>query len=174
MAEFGYAGEILKVDLSDGKTTKLSTADYADKYIGGHGIAARLYWEMVPAEAKAFDPENCFICATGPVTGFPGFAGFRWKICSKTALDDPESFSYCNLGERWGAWLKYAGYDMIILEGQADAPVYLFVNDENVELKKADHLWGKTVSQTRKAIEIMIISGLLKHNNARKNEIITG
>ena len=137
MAEFGYAGEILKVDLSDGKITKLQTDTYADKYIGGHGLAARLYWEMVPAEAKAFDPENCFICVTGPVTGFPGFAGFRWKICSKTALDDPESFSYCNLGERWGAYLKYAGYDALAVQGKAEKPAYIFINDGKVEIRDA-------------------------------------
>jgi aldehyde:ferredoxin oxidoreductase len=144
MAEFGYAGGILKVDLSDGKATILDTADYADKYIGGHGIAARLYWEMVPAQAKATDTENCLICASGPLTGFPGFAGFRWKACGKTMLDDPESFSYCNLGERWGAWLKYAGYDALVVQGKADRPVYLFIHDDKVEIRDASHLWGQT------------------------------
>jgi aldehyde:ferredoxin oxidoreductase len=144
MSEYGYAGEILKVDLSDGKNSKLATADYAEKYMGGHGIAARLYWEMVPPEAKATDPENCLICASGPVTGFPGFAGFRWKACGKTMLDDPESFSYCNLGERWGAWLKYAGYDALVVQGKADKPVYLFIHDGKVEIRDASHLWGQT------------------------------
>jgi len=144
MAESGYAGEILKVDLSNGKTSNLVTADYTDKYIGGHGIAARLYWEMVPGDAKATDPENCLICASGPLTGFPGFAGFRWKACGKTMLNDPESFSYCNLGERWGAWLKYAGYDALAVQGKADRPVYIFIHDGNVEIRDASHLWGKT------------------------------
>jgi aldehyde:ferredoxin oxidoreductase len=144
MPEYGYAGEILTVNLSDGKVVKLPTANYADKYIGGHGIAARLFWEMAPAEAKAFDPENCFICANGPFTGFPGFAGFRWKICSKTPLDNPESFSYCNLGERWGAWLKYAGYDALSVQGKASRPVYLFIHDGEAEIRDASHLWGQT------------------------------
>ena len=98
MSDYGYAGEILIVNISDGRTSKLATADYANKYIGGHGIATRLYWEMVPPQAKATDPENCLICASGPVTGFPGFAGFRWKACGKTMLGDPESFSYCTWG----------------------------------------------------------------------------
>jgi len=79
MTEFGYAGEILKTDLSNGNITRIPTADYADKYIGGHGIAARLYWEMFPPQAGALEPENCLICASGPITRFPGFAGFRWK-----------------------------------------------------------------------------------------------
>ena len=69
MPEYGYAGEIHKVDLSDGKITRIPTSAYAEKYVGGNGIAARLYWEMVPPEAKAFDPENCLIYATGPLAG---------------------------------------------------------------------------------------------------------
>jgi len=144
MPEFGYAGEILKVDLSDGKITRLPTAAYADKYIGGHGIATRLYWEMVPPQAKALDPENCLICASGPFTGFPGFAGFRWKICGKSPLGNPESFSYCNLGERWGAWLKYAGYDALAVQGKAEKPVYLYIHDGRVEIRDASHIWGQT------------------------------
>jgi aldehyde:ferredoxin oxidoreductase len=144
MSEYGYAGEILKVDLSDGRTTILRTSDYADKYMGGHGIATRLYWEMVPADAGVLNPENCLICASGPVTGFPGFAGFRWKICGKTLMDDPESFSYCNLGERWGAWLKYAGYDALVVQGKAEKPVYLYIEDGKVEIRDASHLWGMT------------------------------
>jgi aldehyde:ferredoxin oxidoreductase len=148
MPEYGYAGEILKVDLSDGKITRLPTAAYADKYIGGHGIATRLYWEMVPPQAKAFDPENCFICANGPVTGFPGFAGFRWKIFGKSPLSDPESFSYCNLGERWGGWLKFAGYDALAVQGKADKPVYIYIRDGKVEIRDASHLWGQTTFDT--------------------------
>jgi aldehyde:ferredoxin oxidoreductase len=144
MTEYGYAGGILKVDLSDGKITKQPTADYADKYIGGHGIAARLYWEMVPPQTKAFDPENCLICASGPVAGFPGFSGFRWKICGKTPLGNPESFSYCNLGESWGAFLKYAGYDSLAVRGKADKPVYIYLHDGKVEIRDASHLWGQS------------------------------
>jgi len=154
MTDFGYAGEILKVDLSDGKITRLPTANYAAKFIGGHGIAARLYWEMVPPQAKALDPENCFICANGPVTGFPGFAGFRWKIFGKSPAGDPESFSYANLGERWGAWLKYAGYDALAVQGKAEKPVYIYIHDGRVEIRDASRLWGLTtfdVSDSLKA-----------------------
>src|SRR3989304_2209882 len=138
MPDYGYAGEILKVDLSNGKIQRQPSSNYTDKYIGGHGLAARLYWEMVPPEAKAAAPANCLICATGPaapenclicpsgpLAGFSGFAGSRWKICGKTPLGDPESFSYCNLGERWGTVLKYAGYDALAVQGRSDKLAYI-------------------------------------------------
>jgi aldehyde:ferredoxin oxidoreductase len=142
MSNYGYAGQILKVNLSSGKVIKQPSEEYTDKFIGGHGIAARLYWEMVPAEAKATDPENCFICASGPVSGFPGFAGCRWKIVSKTPLNTPESFNYCNLGEKWGSVLKFAGYDALVVQGKANKPVYLYIHDGEVEIRDASHLWG--------------------------------
>jgi aldehyde:ferredoxin oxidoreductase len=142
MSQYGYAGQILKIDLSNGESTKQPSADYTDSYIGGHGIAARLYWDIVPPEAKVSDPENCFIAASGPVAGFPGFAGSRWKLCAKTPLGDPESFSYCNLGERWGATLKFAGYDALAVQGKADTPIYIYLHDEKVEIHDASHLWG--------------------------------
>lgn len=144
MPEYGYAGEILKVDLSDGRITKLPSAPYAEKYIGGHGIAARLYWEMVPPQARALEPENCVICATGPVAGFPGFAGSRWKIFGKSASGDREAFTYANLGEGWGSWLKFAGYDALAVQGKADRPVYIYIHDGGVEIRDASHLWGQT------------------------------
>jgi len=144
VAEFGYAGEILKVDLSDGNTTKLSTADYADRFLGGRGIAAKLYWDMVPPETKAFDPENCLICTSGPVAGFSGLAGCRWQICGKSPAGEPEAFSYANLGGKWGSALKYAGYDGLVVQGKSEKPVYLFIHDDTVEIRNASLLWGES------------------------------
>jgi aldehyde:ferredoxin oxidoreductase len=160
MPPYGYAGQILKVDLSNGKTDKQSSSDYTDKYIGGHGLAARLYWDLVPPEAKAADPENCLIAANGPVTGFPGFAGFRWKICGKTTLDNPESFSYCNLGDKWGASLKYAGYDALAVKGIAEKPVYVYIHDGKVEIKDAAHLWGMSTFDTMDELKAELGDGV--------------
>jgi len=74
MSEFGYAGKILTVDLAGGKSAELATSDYADRFMGGRGIAAKLFYDMVPPETGALEPGNCLICATGPVTGFFGIA----------------------------------------------------------------------------------------------------
>ncbi|MBN2238282.1 MAG: hypothetical protein JW712_00790 [Dehalococcoidales bacterium] len=144
MAEYGYAGTILYVNLSGGEIRKLPTADYADKYIGGRGFAVRLYWELVPPEAKAFDPDNCFIAVTGPAAGFPGIAGFRWQVCGMSAAAEREAFSYGNLGGPWGGYLKYAGYDALVVQGKADKPVYLYIDEDKVEIRDGSHIWGKT------------------------------
>jgi aldehyde:ferredoxin oxidoreductase len=144
VADFGYAGEILKVDLSGGAIARLPTADYAERFLGGRGVAARIYWDMVPAETGAFDPDNCLVYVTGPVTGFTRLAGAcRWQVCGKSPVMEPEAFSYANLGERWGTRLKYAGYDGLIVRGKSDRPVYLYINNDTVEIRDASSLWGQ-------------------------------
>ncbi len=161
MTEFGYAGEILKVDLSDGNINRLSTADYADRFLGGRGIATKIYWDMVHPQTRVFDPENCLIYMTGPVTGFTRLAGgCRWQVCGKSAIMESEAFSYANLGDRWGTWLKYAGYDGLVVQGKADKSVYLFIHDGTVEIKDASHLWGKSTFQTFDSLKAELGKGV--------------
>ncbi len=148
MKQYGYAGNILKADLSSGSISTLETSDYSDRFIGGRGIAAKLYWDFVPPEAKALDPENCLICTTGPVAGFNGFAGSRWQICGKSPQGDRETFSYANLGGRWGITLKYAGYDGLVIQGRADKPVYIYIKNDTIEIRDASQLWGKSAFDT--------------------------
>ena len=136
----GYAGSILRVNLSDGSNNKVPTEDYEELFLGGRGIAAKVYWDEVPPRIDAFDPENRLIFITGPVAGVPGFAGSRWQVCGKSPFHD--RFSYCNLGGSWGAELKFAGYDGLVVYGKADRPVYLLVDGERVEIREATHLTG--------------------------------
>ncbi len=142
MKQFGYAGSILKVDLSSGHISTLETMDYSERFIGGRGVASKLYWDFVPPETKALDPDNCLICATGPVAGFIGFAGSRWQICGKSPQGDRETFSFANFGGRWGITLKYAGYDALVIQGKADRPVYVYIKNETVEIRDASRFWG--------------------------------
>src|SRR4030042_1918636 len=145
MTEFGYAGEILKVDLSDGNIARLPSAPYTEKFLGGRGLAAKIYWDTVPVQTKAYDAENCLIYATGPVSGFTGVSGgSRWQVCGKSPVMEPETFSYANLGERWGTRLKYAGYDALVVQGKADKPTYIYIHDGIVEMHDASALWGKS------------------------------
>ena len=153
MSKFGYSGAILKVDLSRRQTVNLPTDDYADRFIGGRGLAAKLYWDQVPPQTKAFDPENCLIFVTGPMAGFTGLAGSRWQVCGKSAAMEPQFFSHGNLGGSWGAWLKFAGYDAIAIQGASGKPVYLFVHDGIAEIKDASFIWGKTAPETQEILK---------------------
>jgi aldehyde:ferredoxin oxidoreductase len=149
----GYAGKILKVDLSNRRITASALDDGTGQFLGGRGMAAKLYWDMTPSETGAMEPDNCLICATGPVTGYFGFAGCRWIICGKSPARQPEAFSYGNLGGKWGSTLKYAGYDALAVQGKAEKPVYLFIHNNSVEIRDATGLWGKSTFDTIDAIK---------------------
>ena len=117
---FGWAGKILKVDLTRSDVVELDTMEYAGRFLGGRGIATRLYWEEVAPEAGALEPGNCLILMTGPLgaTGVQGAS--RFEVVSKSPMLLPEGFCYGNLGGYFAPYLKKAGYDGIAVSGRAD------------------------------------------------------
>jgi aldehyde:ferredoxin oxidoreductase len=149
MSAPGYAGRILRIDLSRGTVTELETDGYSGRFLGGRGIAAKIYWDETAPGVKALGPENCLVFITGPVAGFTRFSGCRWQICGKSPQMHPESFSYANLGGSWGAWLKYAGYDGLVVTGKAERPTYISIENDKVQIKDASYLWGKTAVETQ-------------------------
>ena len=151
--EAGYAGKILRVDLSSGSTATVETSEYAPKFIGGRGIAAKIYWDEVSPQVDPFDPENRLLFFTGPVAGFAQLAGSRWQVCGKSPATDTKHFCYCNLGGHWGAGLKFAGYDGLIIQGKSDKPVYLLIRDDTVEIRDAASLWGKGAVRVRETLK---------------------
>jgi aldehyde:ferredoxin oxidoreductase len=151
--EAGYAGKILRVDLSSGSTATVDTSKYAPKFIGGRGIAAKIYWDEVSPQVDPFDPENRLLFFTGPVAGFAQLAGSRWQVCGKSPATDTKQFCYSNLGGHWGAGLKFAGYDGLIIQGQSDKPVYLLIRDDTVEIRDAVSLWGKGAVRVRETLK---------------------
>lgn len=174
MTEYGYAGEILRVDLSGGKITCTPTADYTGLYLGGRGLAARLYWDMVPPSAGALEPENCFLAVTGPTTGFIGVAGSRWQVCGKSPNNDPGAFSYGNGGGRWGNALKAAGFDAVAVQGRASRPVYLYLHDGRADIRDASSLWGKSTYDTIELIksELGTDVSVLTTGPAGENQVV--
>jgi aldehyde:ferredoxin oxidoreductase len=170
----GYAGEILTIDLGSQRVNRLSTADYVDKFMGGEGLAVKLFWDLVPPHAKAFDAENGLICVNGPLAGFPRFASCRWLVCGKSAAGKIEAFSFGNLGGNWGNQLKYAGYDGIVVLGQADRPVYLLINSTGVEIRDASHLWGKSAFESYSLLknELGPFMSILTIGQAAENLIV--
>jgi aldehyde:ferredoxin oxidoreductase len=143
----GYQGKILRVDLSNG-TIKVENLneDVARKFIGGRGLATKLFIDEVSPQVNALSPENKLLIATGPLTGTPTPTGGRYMVVTKSPLTGTIASS--NSGGYWGAELKFAGYDIIILEGKSEKPVYLMIDDDTVEIRDASHLWGKVVSET--------------------------
>jgi aldehyde:ferredoxin oxidoreductase len=152
MTIFGYAGKILRIDLSSGSTSEVSTLDYV-RFLGGRGLAAKIYWDEVSPKINAFDADNRLIFATGPLAGLPVLGSSRWTVCGKSPAQTPGQFCYGNLGGRWGAELKFAGYDAIVVQGKSEKPVYLFLHDDTAELRDASALWGKGSIETREALK---------------------
>ncbi len=153
MQEFtnGYSGRILSIDLSTGGVKETPTESYSPLFLGGRGIAAKIYWDEVPPDISPFDPENRLIFITGPVTATTGFCGSRWQVCGKSPQHD--TFSYCNLGGNWGAQLKRAGYDGLVVSGQAEGPAYLWITNNGVEIRRADHLMGQGAIACRESLK---------------------
>ena len=170
---YGYIGKILRVDLSSGSITQMPTMDYADRFLGGRGIAAKICWDEVPPEVGAFDPENRLIFATGPLAGLSGISASRWTVCGKSPAMVPERFSHSVGGGAWGVQLKFAGYDAIVVQGRSDKPVYLFIEDGVAEIRDASHLWGKSTVETRRILgeELGSIAGILACGPAGENMV---
>ncbi|NQZ96949.1 MAG: aldehyde ferredoxin oxidoreductase family protein [Myxococcales bacterium] len=143
----GWTGNILRVNLSAGSVVKEPlNEEWARQYVGGRGVAARYLSEEVDPEVDPLAPENSLIFATGPLTGTNASCGSRYMVVTKGPLTGAMTTS--NSGGMWAPELKFAGYDMIIFEGKSERPVYLWILDDEVELRPAEHLWGKGVFDT--------------------------
>ena len=151
--QHGYAGRILNVDLSSGSITDMPTSDYTDRFLGGRGIAAKIYWDEVSPDIKPFSPDNRLLFMTGPLAGFSGIAGSRWTVCGKSPTTNPERFSYTNMGGSWGAHLKFGGYDGIVINGESDKPAYLSIHDGHAEIRDASTLWGQNTVEVRETLK---------------------
>jgi aldehyde:ferredoxin oxidoreductase len=145
---YGWVGKILKVDLTKMTVSTIPTSKYVPKFIGGRGVGAMLYWEEVPPECRAFDPENALIMMTGPVTGTLAPSAGKFSITCKSPVNVREAYCLSVPGGHWGPELKFAGYDGIVVKGKATEPVYLWIHDGKAEIHGAKYLWGNTVINT--------------------------
>lgn len=142
----GYMGRILRVDLSSGKIEKENLKEgFARKFLGGRGFGARILYDEIKAGTDPFSPENVIVFATGPLTGTRTPESGRHTVISKSPLTGGIGTS--TSGGFWGYMLKKAGFDAIVVRGSADKPVYLWVEDGKAEIRSAEHLWGKLVSE---------------------------
>ena len=177
---YGWCGKILKVDLSDRRITELETMNYAEGFLGGRGIATRIYWDEVKPEVNAFDPDNRLIFMTGPLVATGAQGASRFEVVGKSPMQMPEGFCYGNLGGFFGPYLKRAGYDGIVISGRSEKPVYLWVNDGKPQILDASSLWGRGVYDVRDILKDkhgknarFITTGVAGENMCRSATVIT-
>jgi len=148
---YGYAGKILRVDLTTGRISTEPTVRYAREWLGGSGIAQWILYNEIRPWVTPYAPANRLIIGTGPLNGTLAPGASRVTADSKNALTLGVGSS--NSDSHLAPELKFAGYDHIILQGKARKPVYLWIKDEHVELRDAVHLWGKTTWETDEMIK---------------------
>ncbi|MCZ6474073.1 MAG: hypothetical protein O6934_11595 [SAR324 cluster bacterium] len=147
----GYAGKVLRVDLGKNKiwTQTLSPAEWRE-CVGGVGLGAKILYEEVPAKAHWDHPENRLVLATGPFAGLPIWGTGGLTVTTRGAMTNGATSTQAN--GFFGASLKFSGYDAIVLQGKAKKWVYLYINDDVVELRDAKHLLGKDTWETQDAL----------------------
>ncbi len=147
----GYCGVVLRINLTNRTIDKEPlNEELAKKFIGGRGLGTKMYYDEVDPKIDPLSPDNKLLFVAGPLTGTPTPTSGRYMVVTKGPLTGTIASS--NSGGHWGAELKHAGYDVIILEGKADAPVYIAIEDDKVEIRDAAHLWGKIVDDTEALI----------------------
>ena len=157
----GWTGKTLRVDLSTGKTSEVDTiAEYKD-FLGGTGLAYKVLWDEVPPGTHPWDPENRIVFSVGPLTGTGTPLSSRVSITSLSPINYMNLPTTGHMGGHWGAELKFAGWDGIIIQGKAVSPVWLYINDNKVELRDAKRFWGSGVD--RATYEICTIMGSNAH-----------
>ena len=160
----GYCQKILRINLSTGAVnTEALDLTTAKKFIGGRGLGSYILSEEVDPGIDPCSADNKIIFAAGPLTGTSAPTGGRYMVVTKSPLSGTIASS--NSGGFWGAELKHAGYDLIIVEGKSDKPCYILINDADVQVKDAEKYWGKLVSETT--------DGLIEETQLPKARILT-
>ena len=147
-----WAKRILRVNLNKGTcVAEPLNMEWAQKYLGQRGLATKYLCEEIDPKVDPLSPDNKLIFATGPLTGTAAATGGRWSVITKGALTGAIACS--NSGGFFGAELKFAGWDMVIVEGKSKKPVYLLIQDDDAQLMDAANYWGRTVWETETGLK---------------------
>jgi aldehyde:ferredoxin oxidoreductase len=152
MFKGGYTGRILRINLTDGsiKTEPLAE-DLARAYIGGAGFGIKLLYDEVKKGVDPLSPENKLIFASGPLSGTSVPCASRMAITSKSPLTGAVGMSLT--GGYFPVELKFAGYDIMIIEGKSERPVYISIKDDTIKIKSAEKVWGMKTTDTQQIIK---------------------
>jgi len=156
-----WQGKVLRVDLSEGTSSvEPLNMEWAHDFLGERGLATKYLWENMDPKVDPMGPDNVLIFATGPLTGTMASTSGRYTVVTKGPLTGAIACS--NSGGKFGADLKFAGYDMLILQGKSPEPVYLHIVDDQVEFLPAEEIWGTSVWHTEEWIKARHQNPLLK------------
>jgi aldehyde:ferredoxin oxidoreductase len=148
---YGFNGKIARVNLTTENIVVEEIDDYIYRmYLGGRGLGAYFLLKELKPRIDPFSPENKLIFATGILTGVPLPGLSKYSVISKSPLTN--GFGEAEAGGFFGPELKFAGFDALIIEGKSEKPVYLWINDEKIEIRDANHLWGKTIKEVQEEI----------------------
>ena len=149
---YGYTGNILHIDLSSKKhRIEHPPETFYRTYWGGRGLALYYMLKEMKPHTDPLSPDNLLIFAPGVLTGTPAPAMPRYTVCAKSPLTGAQGEA--EAGGWWGPELKKAGFDALIIKGASTTPIYLWINEGNIEFKDASHLWGKDTGTTQKIIK---------------------
>jgi aldehyde:ferredoxin oxidoreductase len=149
---YAETGCNLEIDLATGNIERVETnPEYLELFLGGLGTNVKELWDRVPPETKPFDPENLLIFAAGLLCGTPAFSCNRTVV--STLSPQNEFLAYPMMGGFFAAELKYAGYDKVILRNKSPNLVYIWINNDKVEIRDASHLQGKGSLETQEQIK---------------------
>lgn len=148
---YGYGGKILTVDLSTSKISAEETPkELITKYLAGDGFGVKLLYDNLKPKIDPLSPENIIVISPGLLTGTPVPTAGKTGFYSKSPLTN--AFAQSMIGA-FGNELKYAGYDSLIIKGKPEKPCYLWLNDDSIEIKSAEHLWGKNTREVAEMIK---------------------
>ncbi|TAK29624.1 MAG: aldehyde ferredoxin oxidoreductase [Chloroflexota bacterium] len=148
----GWTGVLLRVNLSTGLCrSEEIDPNLSRDFLGGRGLAAKVLFDEGVAKTEPLGPDNKLIFASGPLSGTVAPGSGRYTVVTKSPLTGGLAFS--NSGGHFPAELKFAGYDMVIIEGKAEKPSYLWISDDSAEIRSAEHLWGRPYWETEDLIK---------------------
>jgi len=149
---YGWNGKILRIDLTNNKSTiQIYDSNFALTYMGGRGFTTKILWDELAPGIDPLSPQNKFIVAAGPLTGLPGPSLGKLVVAAKSPLTG--GYGDGNLGTMAAVHMRKAGLDAVIIEGKAQKPIYIYVEDEKGYILSADGIWGETTFETEKRLK---------------------
>ncbi|UCC60243.1 MAG: hypothetical protein JSV02_11085, partial [Dehalococcoidia bacterium] len=156
---------LLRVNLSSGSIKEEGISNsIAESFVGGRGFGAKYVYDEIPPNTEPLSPENKLMLGTGPMAGTNAQSLSKWMAYTRSPLTG--TYTRSSGGGDFGAWLKWAGFEMMIIEGKAAQPVYLYIKDNKYELRDAGLIWGKTTGEAQ--------AYLRKEHGARARTLCVG